>query len=160
MNLSGIVPFMMALDDFWGWINDAKMIAGFHGMPLHEALALRLVVAPVAWVESFDERFMALQSSARRDDIHDVLGGSDDAFGDNIAFVISLGREAYEELIADPASFGCFVSEYEVFAHAAHKALDKDFRKKHGPRAMSVLESAILGVALPAAKTKRDPLRV
>lgn len=152
-----IVPFMMSLDDFWRRIDEAKKIHQTHGIRPHEALALRLSLDSVAMVASFEERFFDLSQQAKRKDIHNVLGGSDDGFTDNISEVISLGRSAYESLIHNPGAFGHSISGYETFAYASQDAAHPAQRDALRSKALALFEANLLEDIISAPPSSPGP---
>lgn len=135
---------IMEVDDFWRRIEEARTVSNHHRMPMHEALAIRLSLDTLDEVAQFQERFRELESAVDRPDVHEVLGGTDDEFADNIAEVIANGRHEYESLRRAPASFTSLISGYEEFAYASSEACEEPTRSKLRRKALSTIESALL----------------
>lgn len=148
----------MSLDDFWDRVERARSMAQEESRPPHETLALALSLDEIESIASFKNRFDELSAEANRDDVHRVLGGSDDGFHYNISGAISQGREAYEALMAAPGSFKNHVGEYEIFEYAAYRAAEEPERGALRAEALARLESATLEKSLPSpALSKASP---
>ncbi|MFJ9691562.1 DUF4240 domain-containing protein [Kitasatospora sp. NPDC101183] len=94
----------MGIDEFWAIIEAARTAAD---EPFAEALTDVLAGLPPERILAFDECFDAVHASVYRWDVwaagYLVHGGcSDDGFMDFRAGLISLGREWFERVAADP----------------------------------------------------------
>lgn len=144
-------------EDFWVMIETSRAISKSDGIPHHDALAQTLSLSAPSEIVRFQNMFYALSSQANSDAVHDIIGGSDDVFHYGISGLISMGRDSYESLLADPNGFKAQVAEYEIFEYAAFYAFEEPTRARLQAVALARQEREILEGSLQTGPAKPGP---